>query len=109
MKQLLCCVVAIFLLSNCSKDSNKTSDCIQSKISQFATMSCEHGAEVKQYRFQGKLVYVFSMGNCGADLPSGVLDSDCNSLGMLGGLTGNTTINGSQFSSAKFERTIWSR
>ena len=65
------------------------------------------GANVKQYEFQAKRVYVFDPGSCGADMTSEVFDENCNSIGFLGGITGNTKINGEDFNSAKYKSTIW--
>ena len=49
------------------------------------------------------------MGSCGADLFANVFDADCNILGNLGGIIGSTTINGVEFSTAVYKRTIWER
>jgi len=38
-----------------------------------------------------------------------VMSSDCVSLGFLGGFIGNTKINGEEFSSATFIKTIWQK
>jgi len=42
-------------------------------------------------------------------MTSEVADSDCNSLGLLGGIAGNTIINGEEFSNAKFIKTTWEK
>ena len=65
------------------------------------------GASVKEYKFQGGNVYVFEHGMCGADQTSAVLNEDCKTLGYLGGITGNTTINQGNFNSATFTKIIW--
>ena len=95
------------LFGRCTKESKSTTPaCIESKVETFSILgnSCETGAS-----FQGKLVYVFSMGSCGADLFANVFDADCNILGNLGGIIGSTTINGVEFSTAVYKRTIWER
>lgn len=82
--------------------------CIENRIVNFNKTSICDDAHVAEYIFQGNTVYVFSPGStCGADLSSEVIDSDCNSLGFLGGLSGNTKINGENFLNAKFVRTVW--
>lgn len=82
--------------------------CIENRIVGFSKTSICDDAHVSEYIFQGKTVYVFSPGNtCGADLTSEVVDSDCLSLGYLGGISGNTKINGANFSNAMFVRTVW--
>ena len=73
------------------------------------SLICEHGANVKEYIFQGQTVFVFDIGYCGADLSSGVVDNNCNLIGTLGGFLGNTKINGEEFSYAKYVRTVWTR
>jgi hypothetical protein len=106
---LFCCVL---LFISCKKESKQiTPTCIESKIKDFSIIgnSCEVGAIVKEFNFQGKTVYVFDMGSCGGDLPIDVLDSDCISLGTLGGFSGNTKINGVEFSTAVYIKTIWQR
>lgn len=102
--------LSLTLLISCKKDEEPIPECIQSRIATFSTNgSCEHGANVKQYSFLGKPVYTFDMGNCGADLAVTVLDANCITLGYLGGREGVTKINGEEFSSAIYSRTLWSR
>jgi len=96
------------IFCSCRK-TNTIPECLQSKIDHFKNTSCEHGASVKKYRFQGKIVYVFSMGFCGADMAASVVDNDCNYLGLLGGIDGNTEIGGVGFSTAVYVMTVWSR
>jgi len=36
-----------------------------------------------------------------------VYDTDCNNLSFLGGIQGNSEINGKDFSKATFVKTIW--
>jgi hypothetical protein len=100
---------AALILTSCKKD-NKTPACIDTKVNEFKNIiSCNTGSKVKQFEFQSKLVYVFDPGTCGADMTSEVLDENCNSLGFLGGIMGNTKINGADFSQAKYKSTLWSR
>jgi hypothetical protein len=40
-------------------------------------------------------------------MTSEVYDSNCNSLGFLGGIAGNAKINGEEFSNATLVKTIW--
>lgn len=93
----------------CNKDdiAKGTPKCIKNDIKDFEKSACDKGANVKKYIYQSKDVYVFYPGTCGADMTSEVLDEDCNSLGYLGGLTGNTTINGGDFGNATYKETVW--
>lgn len=84
-------------------------DCVTDEIKEFRKSSpCESGRDVSSYNFQEQIVFVFSPGNCGADLSAAVYDSQCNVLGYLGGFIGNTIINEEDFSKAEFIETIWS-
>jgi len=102
-------LAALLIFVSCKKDS-KTPACIDTKVNEFKNIiSCNIGSNVKQYEFQAKMVYVFDPGTCGADMTSEVLDENCNTLGFLGGIAGNTKINGEDFGNAKYKSTIWSR
>lgn len=93
-----------FCKKNIEKDVPK---CIKSDVSVFEKTACKNSATCKEYLFQSKLVYVFNPGTCGADMTSEVKDSDCKTLGHLGGIAGNSTINGEDFSKAQYKRTVW--
>jgi hypothetical protein len=73
--------------------------CIESKIKDFkrSDLSCNSGAEVLRYDFQGRQVFVFQPGNCGADMPIKIYDSNCNLLCTLGGFEGRSYCNGELF------------
>lgn len=105
-------VVVTTALTSCNKLDIEagTPKCIENKIKSFNKTPICDNADVTEHIFQGKTVYVFNPGNtCGADMTSEVIDSDCNSLGLLGGFSGNTTINGEKFSNASFVKTIWKK
>lgn len=106
-------LLIVFLMSfvACSKDEPGLSNCLESKINEFkdGDYACAEGANVKEYLFKDKNVYVFDPGICGADMTSEVLDEDCNSLGYLGGIAGNSVIDGTNFNEAVFIRIIWER
>jgi len=111
MKLLPFIFLAIIFSSGCKKSGcSETTDCVQAAIKQFKSSStaCSHGASIKEYTFQGKKVYVYTDGNCIADGGSTVTDANCNYLGFLGGIGGMTKINGEDFSSAVYQRTLWS-
>ena len=102
---------ALVTFSNCSKPDNTpdTSACIQNMIVNYSREESCPDAKVDEYTFQGKTVYVFDSGTCGADMTSAVVSSDCNTLGHLGGFAGNTKINGEDFSKASFVKTVWKK
>jgi hypothetical protein len=112
MEKIIFITIFIFIaITGCNKlDIAKgTPKCIEKKIRDFDKTSCDNGANVKEYTFQNKTVYVFNPGTCGADMTSEVTDSDCNSMGFLGGIAGNTIINGEDFSNASFVKIIWKK
>jgi len=82
---------------------------MNSKVDDFKKSDCEKGACVKEYLFQNQTVFVFDQMKCGADMTSEVFDEDCNSIGYLGGISGNSKINGVDFSDANFVRTVWEK
>jgi len=105
-------VFVLVALISCNKIDIEpgTPPCIENKIVSFNKTSICSNARVTEYIFQGKTVYVFSPGNtCGADLTSEVVDSECTSLGYLGGISGNTKINGEDFSFATFVNIVWKK
>lgn len=99
----------ILVLVSCQPIKYGTPTCIKSKILEFETQCCNEGANVKEYKFQGEKVYVFDPGTCGADMTSQVFSENCSSLGYLGGITGNSEINGEDFSNADFAKTCWEK
>jgi hypothetical protein len=114
MKLLASTLALSFLvLSNScqkSKIDKDTPDCVKDKIRAYDEQNtCDDGVKVDCYVFQNELVYVFEPGTCGADMTSEVIDSDCNTLGYLGGIMGNHTINGENFDNATFSETVWEK
>ena len=109
MKRIL--IISIFTvisLLGCKKDNDDSEIpiCIETKINEFSLEACDNGANVKEYLFQNKTVYVFDPGTCGADMTSEVVDAECTTLGFLGGFLGNIVINGEVFDNAVFVKTI---
>jgi hypothetical protein len=104
-------IIAMIAFTGCNKldIAKDTPKCIVNKINDFNKDADCDDPNVKEYTFQGGSVYVFDPGTCGADMTSAVFDSDCTGLGQLGGFAGNTTINGENFSSAVFVKTIWAK
>ena len=82
--------------------------CLESRIETFNQSSHCDDSSVQEFMFQGKKVYVFDPGTCGNDMQSAVYDANCNSLGALGGIAGETSINGVDFpSNSEYIRTVW--
>lgn len=112
MKQLyIILLVIVSVISACNKQKIKrgTPNCVENKINDFNKSSVCGDAKVKEYHFQGNTVYAFEPGTCGADMTTEVISSDCNTLGHLGGIAGNTKINGEDFSNARFIKTTWKK
>jgi hypothetical protein len=97
----------LLLAFQCGKGDDLVASCVQDKIGVFSTEACPSGATVKSYNFQSNTVYVFDFGPCGADMALPVLNNYCDTLGFLGGFSGNTIINNQDFASAEFLHTVW--
>jgi hypothetical protein len=105
------CVLSIFaVLTGCEKIEIEKGvpECVEEKIKAFSNkqLTCSTGAKVNEYKFQNQTVYVFNPGVCRTDQSSEVIDSECKSLGTVGGWNGGQ-INGEEFSKAIFVRTVW--
>ena len=102
-------VVMLVVLISCNKEEeNAIPTCVQDELLSFEeNIACSTGASLKEYTFQSKTVYVFDPGLCGADLTSEVITDECITLGYLGGIIGNTDINGEDFANAVFQRNVW--
>lgn len=77
------------------------------EINRFSTTASCKDASVKQLKFQGQEVFLFEEGTCVMDKESRVLDKSGKLLGSLGGFTGNTNIQGEDFSKAVFQKELW--
>lgn len=113
MKKLSVLLLLTSMFFSCNKDTHDNEKCkpkcIDKQINDFKISSTCDNANVKEYTFQGKTVFTFDPGACGADFTVEVINSDCNSLGHLGGKMGNTKINGEEFSNATFIKTTWEK
>ena len=113
MKTSTLLLTFVLLSASCEKNNlnpEGDSDCIQAKIEAYkaSNIPCESGKSIYRYEFQGKHVYVFNPGDCGADMMSDVYDENCNLICGLGGIAGNTLCNNEEFSlNAKNEFLIW--
>lgn len=119
MKKLIVLGLMAFAIS-CSKKTKPEEEagrcgviytCINEKVNTFSQSSqiCDSTASVKHYTFQNMGVYLFDQGSCGNDFTTTVLNEQCDTLGYLGGIVGNTKINGVEFeSNATFNYVVWS-
>jgi hypothetical protein len=110
MKKLSILLLLASVIFSCNKPEKGTPKCVRDKIKTFdkSSTTC-NDANVKEYKFQGGTVYAFDPGTCGADMTTEIINSDCNTLGHLGGITGNTKINGEEFSNAMFVKVTWKK
>lgn len=105
--RIIVTVCLLFVLMGCKK-SVVLSDCIQSKVDRFKISAQCTSADITEYSYQGKLVYVFFHGICFADAGAEVYNANCNFLGTIGGFIGGPKIDRENFyANAKFKRTIW--
>ncbi len=111
MKKLSIVLLIASIIISCNKldIENGTPKCVELKIKDLNKFSTCNDAKVDEYTFQGNTVYTLDPGNCGADMATEVINSDCISLGYLGGIDGNSKINGEEFSTATFIKTIWEK
>jgi hypothetical protein len=113
MKKMFCwLVITTPLLFACSKKvTNETiPECVSKDIQAIEKNIKAIGPIVNQYTFQENTVYLIDEGLGFADSQSKVVDSKCNELGYLGGIMGNTKINGDDFFiSAVYVKTVWKR
>jgi len=104
---------SIILLSlSCEKTEVDVPNCIHDKIESYSKNPtlCDSGATVEEYLFQSELVYVFNPGTCGADMGADVFTESCENIGFLGGIAGNTIIQGVQFyEESVFQRVVWEK
>ena len=113
MKTISLFYMLLFLFNSCQKTempANENPDCLNKKIIEYknSDLPCEAGKSIYRYTFQGKYVYVFNPGDCGADMMSDVFDEDCNRICELGGIAGNLMCNGENFwEEATDEILIW--
>jgi len=109
--KFLICFVLVFAFSQCKKKAGLEGVPVAIKIAieKFDKENSCSSAKVDECKFQSQIVYVFDPGICGADFASRVADKDDQTLGYLGGISGNTKINGEDFSNAKYIRTVWKK
>ncbi|MCB9261276.1 MAG: hypothetical protein H6607_02715 [Flavobacteriales bacterium] len=114
MKKLAIICIALFIAQTfmgCNKVEVEkgTPKSVEERIKIFSKSTDCNDAKAEEFSFQGSAVYTLNPGTCGADMSTEVLDSDANVLGLLGGFVGNSKINGVDFSSATFVRTVWTK
>ena len=109
MKYLLLTLsLPLFLTCQCNKKTGEIPSCIQKKIDSIKAVSkWNPPAEVNEYIYQGKHVYLFSADCC--DQYNELSDSNCNYIcAPSGGITGSGDMKCPDFrSSAKFVKLIW--
>lgn len=121
MKRFVFCLLILSYLLGCKKDDAASAEaehkstcsevgtpaCIEEKILSYDENAACDDPSVNEYVFQGNTVFSFEPGTCGADMMAEVYDCECNLLGTLGGITGNTKINDEAFSYAVFVQVVW--
>jgi hypothetical protein len=102
-------IISLLTLMGCEKIDKDCPDCILKRTREFIkSQTCDTGASVSEWVFQGEHVYMFADGTCGADYGASVLNQYCEFVGNLGGFSGALTINGINFyQNATLIKTIW--
>jgi len=102
-------VLALMMACNKLDIEKGTPKSIVNKIKDFDKSAVCDDAKVNEFNFQGNVVYTFEPGSCGADMTTEVVNTDGNTMGNLGGIAGNSQINGEDFSHAVFIKTVWEK
>lgn len=99
MKKVLFILLIGFVWAGCTKEKEEAiPECIQDRLLSFETNeACPSGASLKKYTFQGNRVFAFNPGGCIADGTIEIRSENCDVLGFLGGISGETEINGIDF------------
>ncbi len=98
----------LLLSLECSKQKSETPSCIQQKIDAIKTKpKWNPPAEVNEYTYQGKHVYLFSADCC--DQYNELVDENCKYIcAPSGGLTGKGDGQCPEFSTnAQFVKLVW--
>lgn len=108
MKFIFLLMTLSLVQQKCGKKKAAVPDCISQKIGQIQKEpKWNPPAEVNEYSYKGKRVYLFSSNCC--DQYNYLYDNDCNVLcAPSGGFTGKGDIKCNDFSdSAKHVRLVW--
>jgi len=99
--------LVIFL--SCGKyDLSNTPHCLVNSIDFINTYIGRCPAFIIEYEFQNNIVYYVDPGSCSEDEQFPILNTNCDTLGYLAGIAGNSIINGDDFYiKAKKLRTVW--
>ena len=101
-------VFPLLIAFQCDKQKNEIPSCIQKKIEQIKTVpKWNPPAEVNEYIYQGKHVYLFSADCC--DQFNELYDSNCNYIcAPSGGITGKGDMKCTDFRMAsQFVKLVW--
>ena len=101
-------LISVFLFS-CEKDDHPClPPCLAPIIGDIAEYPCDSTGRIIQYKFMKDMVYYIDPGFCYFDQLYDVIDSDCEVIGQLGGISGISTINDVEFfDNAEFIAVIW--
>ena len=108
MKFILLLMALPLMNQKCGKNKKSIPSCVQQKIEAIqAETKWNPPAEVNEYRYEGKQVYLFTSNCC--DQYNSLYDSDCNNIcSPSGGLTGNGDGKCNDFlEKAKHIKLIW--
>ncbi|MBK9107578.1 MAG: hypothetical protein IPM92_04140 [Saprospiraceae bacterium] len=110
-KSRLTCILIgyLFIYMNCGEnDLLHTPPCLLKSIQYINEYVGYQQAYIIEYEFQNGIVYYIDSGDGSEHEQFYILNSNCDSLGYLGGAVGNSIINGEDFYlKAKKIRTIW--
>jgi uncharacterized protein DUF6970 len=115
MRLVLLSVLLVAVAAGCHNPNIASGipKCIYREIDQNSNKAEWMTGSVKEYEFQGKLVYAFEPDNSKiADGATAIRDANCNTLCNVGGFAGprnNQCLGGNFFTDAIYKRTIWEK
>lgn len=103
-------LIVAFSFASCSDGlQGNIPECLEDEFKILKNNSCESGASLKLFQFQGASVYLFDIGLCISHSYSEVYNENCELLGTLGTIAGFDSINGEKFhGNATDEVILWS-
>lgn len=115
MKQIYISLILFFLFASCRNPdiASGIPSCIYKEINTGSRNADWFVGSVKEYQFQGRMVYAFEPDiRRIADGSTTIKDNDCNTLCNVGGFAGpanNQCLGGNFFKDAVYKRTIWEK
>ena len=117
LKKSIYIFVIFVIFSSCQDDDQicgssieHLSDCLKSEVRKIEELNNDGLAYIREYEFQNETVYYIKPGFNGHDQFEEVLNENCELIGKVGGVFGNTIIRGDEFwENAILKDVVWRR